>query len=582
MVERRGSVEPQRVAHAENTTFAGWRSRFERAMVALGACVRATRASTAVLFAASAFPMIGLMGLAVDYAVWNQANSGLGLAANVAALTAVKIAANAQLAADPNWQQEGETAGRQWFLAQVGSSTQAFVGTTTVTIVTTGPSSGQGLDVRVRWDAHSGAMVATVSYSGTVQSIFGGMFGKPVYGVSGGATAEVGASPYLDVEIMLDNSGSMEIGATPSDIATLQQLTPCGVVPRYTMSPGAVYGFTPATPNNAGGQPYSAYNYDGYDGSPPAPFTAGPPLTFAQYLELPQGTPGPTCQGQPGLAPVDGVYPTAGPPCAFACHFDTSAPAGTGNDFYGLARSTIGQANQITLRFDLVKAAVNLVLRDMQQDNISSISNLQVGIFTFAKDLKQVYPGPNCEVGTLACAAGNDWTTAQELVGGPPTTPNGPDTGIQPYMGTNGGNSDFHGSMSTLLTYMTAAGSGATATAPRKVLFLVTDGVADVGSQDDPERTYGAVNPHDCDQFKQLGFTIYVVYTPYYPVMNGFYLQNIKPLVEPTGASTVANDLQACASAPGDYLAASDGPSLDSALQFFLKAAINAPARFTS
>jgi hypothetical protein len=549
---------------------------------------RARRASTVVLFAAGAFPMIGLMGLAVDFAVWNQANSGLGLAANVAALTAVKVAAGAQLAADRNWQAEGEAAGAQWFEAQVGSFTQTIVGTTPVTITTTGQTPG--LVVTVTWQAGTAtgtaptppAMVATVTYNGTVGSIFGAIFGKNFYYVSGGATAQVSTSPYLDVEILLDNSGSMEIGATPADIAALQQMTPCSVTQWGSPAPGAVYDFSPTNTLNAGGQPYSAYNYDGYDGSPPAPFVAGQPLSFPYYLEVAQGVSGPSCRGTPNLLPdINGVYPTAGPPCAFACHFDPR-PAGTGNDFYALARSKQGTPGQITLRFDTVKAAVNQVLSAMQQDNISSISNLQVGIFTFSKNLQQIYPTPPCQIGTLACAAGNDWTTAEEDVGAPPSMPYGQDTGIQPYLGTNGGNTDLHGSMNTLLTYMTAAGSGATAQAPRKVLFLVTDGVADVGSQDDPNRVYGAVNTQDCNQFKQLGFTIYVVYTPYYPVMNGFYLQHIKPLVEPTGASTVSNSLQACASAPGDYLAASDGPSLNSALQFFLRSAINSPARFTS
>jgi hypothetical protein len=278
---------------------------------------------------------------------------------------------------------------------------------------------------------------------------------------------------------------------------------------------------------------------------------------------------------------VNGKYPTAGPPCAFACHTDTSQPAGEGNDYYALARSTIGKPNQITLRFDLVKAAVNQVLSAMRTDNIGAMNNLNVGIFTFESALKQVYPMPGCQVGALGCAAGNDWTTAQSAVGAPPTVANGPDTGIQPHGGTDGGgDSDFHDSMATLMTYMTPAGNGTLATAPRKVLFIVTDGLADVG--DGATRTYGGVNPDDCTQFKNLGFTIYVVYTPYYPVMNYFYLDNIKAFVEPASTSPVASDLQACASSPGDYVSASDGTTLDNALQLFLRSAIKAPARFTS
>jgi Flp pilus assembly protein TadG len=549
-----------------------------------GAFVRARRGATIVLFAAGAFPMVALAGLAVDYGIWNQANSGLTLAANMAALTAVKIAANAQLANDSNWKAEGEAAGRQWFEGQVGSWTETIVGTTPVTIIMNGPHAG--LLVTVTWDSTNASMTASVNYAGTVGSVFGALFGMNDYGVRGGATAVVGVAPFVDVEILLDNSASMEIGATEADIATLQKLTPCGLVRPGTISPGAVY--PGASQNrNASDQNYATYQYGGYDGSLTVPFPAGAPLTFAAYDEIPgdgngnvPNLLGPKCKGE--LPPDEnGNYPTAGPPCAFACHTDTSAPAGEGNDYYALARSTIGKSNQITLRFDLVKAAVNQVIGAMKADNISNMSNLNVGVFTFQNALTQIYPTPGCQPGTLACAAGHDWATAESAVGAPPTVANGPDTGIQPYGGSDsGGDTDFHDSMATLLTYMSPAGNGTSAVAPRKVLFIVSDGLVDY--ENGATRVTGGVSAEDCAQFKNLGFTIYVVYTPYYPVMNYYYLDTIKPFTEPMATSTVATSLQACASAPGDYVSASDGPTLDAALQLFLRSAIQAPARFTS
>jgi Flp pilus assembly protein TadG len=583
MLVQRESLMRERIGCAVSGALAGWRRPFVHAGVVANELARARKGVAIVLFAAGAFPMVMLAGLAVDYGIWNQANSGLTLAANVAALTAVKIATNAQLMNDPNWQAEGEAAGRQWFQAQVGSFTQSIVGTTPVTIVETGQHPG--LVVSVTWQASTATMSASVSYAGTVGSVFGAVFGKNVYGVRGGATTQVSTSPYVDVEILLDNSGSMEIGATENDIATLQKLTPCGVVRAGMTSPGAVYPGAPQN-RNAMDQNYATYQYGGYDGSLTAPFPAGAPLTFPSYIQIAAdasgnvpNTLGPSCQGELP-ADANGAYPTAGPPCAFACHYDTSGKAGETNDYYAIARSTIGKANQITLRFDLVKAAVNQVLAAMQTDNISAINNLNVGIFTFEDALTQVYPTPGCQPGTLACAAGHDWATAESAVGAPPTVANGPDTGIQPHGGADsGGDTDFHDSMATLLTYMTPAGSGTTATSPRKVLFIVTDGLVDTG---DATRTFGGVSVDDCDQFKNLGFTIYVVYTPYYPVMNYFYLDDIKPYVEPAATSTVATSLQACASSPGDYLSASDGTTLDAALQQFLRSAIKAPARFTS
>jgi len=233
------------------------------------------------------------------------------------------------------------------------------------------------------------------------------------------------------------------------------------------------------------------------------------------------------------------------------------------------------------LRFDLVKAATNQIISTMQSDNVAALNNLQVGIFTFANALLRAYPLPSCGT-TTACESGNDWATAISLVGAPPTAANGPDTGIQPYGGANGGNSDFHDTMVSLSgSYLTASGDGTTAATPRKVLFIVTDGLVDytnlVGV-----RTEGGVSAADCALFKSLGYTVYVVYTPYYPVMNGYYYSNIKTYAEPTATGTLATDLQACASDPvNDYVSATDQTGLNNALQKFLKSALTQPARFT-
>jgi hypothetical protein len=79
-----------------------------------------------------------------------------------------------------------------------------------------------------------------------------------------------------------------------------------------------------------------------------------------------------------------------------------------------------------------------------------------------------------------------------------------------------------------------------------------------------------------------MGYTVYVVYTPYYPLMNDFYLQNIMGFVEGTGADTTTANLKACASDPvNDYISASDQSTLNAALTSFLKRALNVPARYT-
>ncbi len=554
--------------------------RIAGAMAALGqlagrgAFARSRRAAVAVMFAAATVPMLGLVGLAVDYAVWNQANSGLQLAANVAALTAVKIAANAQVAAAPAAQAQaaGQNAGAQWFIAQVGSATQTVVAAVPVTL-TGGAPYAAGPNVQVTMGA---TVTATVTYNGSVKSIFGGaLFGVHSYPISGTAVASVESDPYLNVEMLLDNSSSMDIGATVQDMTTLMALSACdqsNYIPN-----GANHGQS-LQPYNVYSYYYAGLYYDGtinthgfsYVDLTSNPATYNPDVHAAQNTA--NGSVGPSCD--PLLpASKQGQGITAGPPCAFACHWDGSASSGAANDLYGMARRTIGTAYQVTLRFDLVKNATQTVLQAMASDD-EAIHNLNVGIFTFNTGVTQIYPSSG--------EAGDAWTTAESAVGLPPTSPTAQETGIQPVVGLKSGNNDdtaFPEAMATLQSqYLTtAAGNGTVSTAPRKVLFIITDGFLD-----DPNGgARSAFPPSACDGFKNLGYTIYVVYTPYYPVMHTAYLQNDwSVIVSGTGPTSISYNLQQCASSGSDYISASSQSELTDALQLFLRSALNQPARF--
>jgi len=505
--------------------------------------------------------MIGLAGLAIDHALWYQATSTISSAASSAALDAVTVAASGEQAGDPNYVAEGVTAGKQWFVSQVGSYAGQMASSTLKPAVIVTPGS---------------TITATVSYSGAMFSVFGKMFGVATYPVNVQAGANIVMAPYLNVELVLDNSPSMEIGATPSDIATLQELTACSPSGALYNANSSGTGWT----SPPSGQNYYAYQCKSgsvtYDGSLTCPFPAIAPYTFTAFSAVTSSSQGgPSCKGWLP-AQSSGRYPLAGAPCAFACHFDTTKPAGTGNDYFQVARSTIGQANQVTLRFDLVKSATNTLVAAMQADDLP-INNLAVGVFTFASKVQQIYPQTG--------EAGDDWATAIAKVGAPPASANQADTGIQPYGGGNDANTDFPDSMTALATqYLTAAGDGTSAAAPRKALFLVTDGAQDyyVGGNTS-NRNLQAFSPSYCQLFKDMGYTVYVVYTPYYPLMNGYYLQNMASIVEGTGPASITTNLQACASAPANFIAANvnDSGSLQAALQTFLKQALIAPARLT-
>jgi hypothetical protein len=239
-----------------------------------------------------------------------------------------------------------------------------------------------------------------------------------------------------------------------------------------------------------------------------------------------------------------------------------------------LARSTIGTPYQVTLRFDQVKTAVKQVITSMQAQNLPALNNLKVGIFWFADILRQVYPASG--------EASNDWATAIADVGGPASVANGPDTGIPPYVGANGGNTDFSAIMTSLASKLTASGTGTSTASPQKVLFIVTDGLDDPAS-----RRIAAFNPSACAQLKSMGYTIYVLYTPYYDLMNGYYLNGTNPsaaaIVQaaPTAANSIPYNLQQCASSASTYIEANDSAGITGALQAFLTQALRTPAKLT-
>jgi hypothetical protein len=279
---------------------------------------------------------------------------------------------------------------------------------------------------------------------------------------------------------------------------------------------------------------------------------------------------GPSCQG---FLPKqsDGTYPLASQPCAFACHEDGSKPAGQGNDLYALARSTIGTANPITLRFDTLKTATNNLLTTMSNANAVS-GNLSVGIYTFNTALTQVYPTPG------SGEAGTDFTSAIAAVGAPPTVANGPDTGIQPDdFVTAGSHSDtyFPDSMDALATTVTASGTGLTASSPRKFLVIITDGLEDYNNLS----VVGGIDSSKCTTFKNMGYTVYVVYTPYYPLMAVAYAVYAAPYVDSTTSGGITYNLRQCASSSSDFFVASDTASLTAALHTILNSAMDAPAR---
>jgi Flp pilus assembly protein TadG len=561
-----------------------FRVKFDRLKLA-----RDRRGVMAIMFAFALIPLIIVVSLAIDYGFAVQARSQLNLAADAAAMQAVRVASqslnNGATVAQSTT--AGINAGQQWFAAQLGS-------------LKTGTVPANNVNVALTYTASPGAFTANVTYSGTIQTQLGLSGILPTsWSISGNATALVSNS-YLEVLMMLDNSSSMQIGATSADIETLMALTACSsqgawYPQNYDVKKYPNTAWNPTTnANKPTSDPYQFYectwNGSTYNGSPSCP--AGVPVSTTLYNTTPlyvmnftssqwppdftnaaQTSKIPTCKGStPGAT----IY--AGAPCAFACHSDTSKPAGQGFDYYGLARTTITTATPVTLRFDVLKTATNALLQTMQKSTQVG-ANLSVGIYAFNSTLTQVYPN--------AGEAGANFTAAISAVGLPPTQKSQPDTGIQPE--TLVGNAfhadtNFNGTMQQLASQVTASGDGMTATSPRKVLFIITDGVEDFNCSTSGSCA-NVVQSTQCQTFKNLGFAVYVLYTPYYPLMHIGYLDpqnNVFAVTQGTGPGTVPYALQQCATNANDYIQASDVATMTDALELFLNTAVNGPGRITN
>jgi Flp pilus assembly protein TadG len=182
------------------------------------------RGGIAILFAVLAVPLIAMLGLAIDYAQLNQTYSAVHLAANSAALNAVKVAATGFVNNDTNYVAEAKAAGAAWSNAQIGTMASTLSNLQTQVTITSGTT-----------------ITANVTISGQISSMFGKILGIRTYSVNASAQAVVNTSPYLEVVVLLDNSSSMAMGASITDMTTLLDNSPCDLSNEFTSTNGSSY-----------------------------------------------------------------------------------------------------------------------------------------------------------------------------------------------------------------------------------------------------------------------------------------------------------------------------------------------------
>lgn len=271
--------------------------------------------------------------------------------------------------------------------------------------------------------------------------------------------------------------------------------------------------------------------------------------------------------------------------CEFACH-DTN-PYETGSNTYQKAKN-VGA----TLRIDQVKSASQALLTYAGQQTFAN--RYRIAAYSFGD---QAYPG-KIGLKQLAALNGNFSQVSTSL-----------SSLDLMWIATNNDNnnddSDIDGNLTALANQIPTPGNGSSTATAQKVIFLVTDGAADIappipgnnrywsssgiypGSWSSPCVTI--YNDYDgnhcmqpvtvsvCNAIKAKNILIAVLYTTYFKYSNSVeYPTYIQPI-----ASAIPANLQACAS-PGLYFEVNPQTTgINQAMQALFQAAVNMATRLT-
>ncbi|MGY2047202.1 TadE/TadG family type IV pilus assembly protein [Methylobacterium sp. JK268] len=249
-----------------------------------------------------------------------------------------------------------------------------------------------------------------------------------------------------------------------------------------------------------------------------------------------------------------------GDQCAFACH-DLSA---NGNDYYALAKSL-----KVQMRIDVVRQATQQLM-DTAAAKAVTPGQYRMAIYSF---------GTSCaSVGlTQVSALTSNLATSKS------------DAAAIDLMSTPGQNynndqcTDLDGSLAKLNAAMPATGDGSSAASPQKVVFFVSDGVADAyypSTCTKPTVSNGRcqepITLAGCQALKDRGFRVAVLYTTYLPLpTNDWYNSFIAPF-----ADQIPMNMQACAS-PGLFWPVSPSDGIADAMRNLFNKVVATQTRIT-
>lgn len=166
------------------------------------------RGNIAVIFALACVPLITVVGYAVDYSRATQLRSKLQAAADAASVGSIAKASPGFAAAGSMTSDgtipAGVTDAQNIFNANLANLTGYTLNGITPTVVKSGST-----------------VTSTVSFTASINTMFLGVIGKTALAMSGTSKATASMPLYIDFYLLLDNSPSMGVGATPTDVQTM-------------------------------------------------------------------------------------------------------------------------------------------------------------------------------------------------------------------------------------------------------------------------------------------------------------------------------------------------------------------------
>jgi Flp pilus assembly protein TadG len=171
------------------------------------------RGNIAVIFVLALLPILSSIGCAVDYSRASLLRSKLLAAADAASVGSIAKLSPAFIAA-------GSMTVDGPIPAGVTDATNIFNGNMSGV-------SGYTLNsmTPVVTKANS-AVTSVITFSADVPTMFLGVMGKSTMTVTGTSTSTANMPLFIDFYLLLDNSPSMGVGATPADVATMVNNTP--------------------------------------------------------------------------------------------------------------------------------------------------------------------------------------------------------------------------------------------------------------------------------------------------------------------------------------------------------------------